>query len=227
MRKYRKIIICALVLAMVMLLSGCIKMHIDIVWNEDNTGTLSMTMGVSTPMVSMMGSPEEIREQLRESMVGVDDDFRIRDLDDDDYTGIIATRRIDDVTKNDAEAVEQISFKYSESGGKKTYTVSGEYDSSDSMGDMGDMEEMGMSMGDFDMKMSITMPGRIVSHNATQQVGNKLIWDLTEATVMDIRATSEVSGGGFLNILFWVLFILSILVLIFSAAVVVLQKKNR
>jgi len=218
--------------AIMLLLSGCLRMHIDIVWNDDNSATMDMTIAMESSAASMMGDPEDMRDQMAESMLDESIDFVVKDYDEDGYIGIVASAKIDNVTANSSDTLDTLKFSYSEAGKTKTYTLSGDFEGAGAMGDMGDMEDMGLSMDDleYDMKMSVVMPGTIISHNATEKQGNKLIWDLAGADIVKISAVSEVSGSaGFLTILLWVLFVLFLL--IFAAAVFVLvmqqQKKKK
>ena len=226
-KKTKRIAVFILMLGAALLLSGCLKMHIDIVWRDDNSGTVSVTIGVSKAAITMMGgTEEEMQEQLRETMTGDSDDgieYTIKNYTDDEYTGIIYSVEVDDLTRNDFEVVQQLRFETSGEGKNKTYSVSGDYSVSD---DIGDPDELGVSTSDIDTRLSITMPGRITSHNATEKNGNTLIWDLSSDTAVRIDARSEASGGGFMNILMWILFILSILALI-GLAVLVILKKNQ
>jgi len=221
MKKTKRMLLCLLFLVAAVLLSGCLKMHIDIVWKENNSGTVSMTFGVTNTALSMMGMSEaEIQAQFRESLQE-GDDYSIRDYKDNDYTGIVATLDVDDITRGSSFATDQMRFRCSEEGRVRTYTVSGNYVSSDVMGDTGDLEDFGVSFADIDMKMSITMPGRIISHNATEQKGNKLIWDLTGSAVTSIEAKSEARGGGA-----WI-WIIIIIVLIAAGVVVFLFLRKK
>ena len=219
MRKYKKLVSCVLFLVMVMLLSGCMKIHYDIVWNENNSGTLVVTYGLEKSALEESGASEsEIRDQMKEIFEDVDD-VKISNYSDSEYTGITATMEIADLTKTTNEVLETLRFRYSEDGGTKKYTVSGDF-SDDSMGDMG------MQMDSLDFKLSIAMPGNITSHNATEQKGNKLTWDLAGGSTK-IEATSELSGGGGIgNILMWVLLVLGILILA-AAVLLMIVKKQR
>ena len=229
MIKRKKLILCVLIFVMVFLLSGCMKMHIDIVWKEDNSGSISMTTGVALSALGMFEmSVEDIHAQLRESAPVEGDEVTVVNFEDDEYAGIIITQQIDDMTSNDSEEVEQLKFDFSQQGGTKIYTVSGEFDGASALGDTSGAESMGVSLEDYDMKISIVMPGRITSHNATDKSGNKLTWDLTGGDVTSINAVSEVGGGGgIVDILMWVLFVLSSLVLVGAVVLIIMKSQNK
>jgi len=231
MRKLKKAALLAMLLILAILLSGCIKMHIDVIWNEDNSGTIDMTVGVMSSALSMMGMTDsDIREQFRGSLEGEEADYRFRDYGDSQYVGVVASLDVDNITEDGTEATGELDFICVEDGGKRTYTVSGGFDTSEILGGMGDMEGMGISPDDMDLRISIVMPGRIVTHNATSREGNRLIWDLTDSSVKTVEAASESSGGGavgIMRILLWALFILSLLVLVAVVVVIVIRVSSK
>jgi len=214
MRKIRKPVICIIVLALSILLSGCMKMHIDIIWNEDNSAVLAVTVGVDPSALSEFDFTEdEIREMLKESLedeMDEDDDYTIEDFSDDDYVGVIVTTKLDDITKNTDDSIEHLKFTFETVSGTKTYTVQGDFMDSDILGDEAD--EI-----DVDVRITIVMPGKLVSHNATESRGNKLTWIQEDPNVaVSIYARSEV--GGFP----WLWIVIGAVVLIAGGAVAVL-----
>jgi len=223
MRKHKKPVFCVLFLAMVMLISGCMKMHYDIVWNADNSGTLIITYGMEKSAMADSGqSEDDVRSQMMEDFEGKSD-VKIANYSDDEYTGIIATMEIDDLTETTNEILETLDFNYTEEGRTKTYTVSGNFSGNDSQ------DDTGMQMGNNELKLSIVMPGNIISHNATEQEGNKLIWDMTDGNTK-IEATSEITGGGgggIINILMWVLFVIGILILAAAVLLIIVKMQRK
>ena len=195
-KKLKRAALCAMLLVLTVLLCGCMKMHIEIVWNEDNSASISVTIGLQKSALTMMDmSDDEIRQQLKESM---DDgeDYSFKDFSDSDYTGITATLNVKDITKQSSNSVEGLNFKCTESGKTKTYSVTGSIDGSDVAGDSEGLEESGISLDSIDMKLSIKMPGKITSNNATEVKGNVLTWVLLPTSKTTISAVSEGSGGG-------------------------------
>ena len=212
MRKANKPVLFVIVIMMAVLLSGCMQMSIDIIWKEDNSGTLSMTIGIDKSVLSMMGTTEEdLQKQLKESMLE-EDDYTVRNFSNEKYTGITATTTIADMTTETNDTTQQISFNYTDKSGNKIYTVSGNFNGAEALGGNSSFEDSGLSMTDIEMKMSITMPGEIISHNATNQEGNKLTWDMTETSTTEIQATSEIGSGG--GMLLWILIGLGVLVVV-------------
>ena len=225
MRKLKRIAILALILAAALILSGCMKMHINIVWNEDNSATVSLTYGIQKSAIEMMGSSEdEIRESLRESMAD-DDGFTFRDYSDSEYVGVIGTLILDDITKDSTESIDSLRFRCEVDGKKKTYSVSGRFDGSDLAGE-DDLGDSGISLDSIDMQIVIEMPGKVTSHNATEAKGNVLSWTLDAAGSTSIQAESTVGGGG--STLLWILLIVLVVILIgIGAAIMILSKKKK
>ena len=222
MKKFKKFASCAIILIMALLLCGCMKMHVDVVWNEDNTATVSTTIGMEKTALEMMETTEEdIQQQFRESFEE-EGDYTIENFSDDTHAGIIATQKLDDITADSGDVGDGIIFVYTEQGGKKTYTVSGELEGLEMASD-GDLTGGGITLEDIDMKISIVMPGTIVSHNATEQDGNKLTWILSGSEVISIEAVSEITGGGLL----WLWIVLGAVVLIGGVVVVLLIMRKK
>ena len=184
------------------------------------SGTLVITYGMEKSAMADSGqSEEDVRSQMKEDFEGRSD-VRIVDYSDDEYTGITAAMEIADLTVTTNEILKTLDFNYSEEGRTKTYTVSGNFNG-ESKDDIG-------IMGSNDVKLSIVMPGNITSHNATEQEGNKLIWDMTAGNTK-IEASSEIigSGGGIINILIWVLFAVSILILAAAILLIIVKLQRK
>ena len=223
----KKAMLLVLLLVAAILLSGCLKMQVDIVWNEDNTGTMTMTQSILKGSASIFGmSDDDILNQMKDSYTEDEDFTSIETFSDDDYVGIIMTMEIEDVTDNsqDDSFTSQLRFRSEGEGNKRTYSVSGSISGDEFTGEAG-MEELGVSTDDIEMKMSITMPGTIVSHNAHEQKGNKLTWDLTASDFVKIEAESK-AGGGFMTILMWILFVLGLLLLAGAVILIIMQKSK-
>ena len=224
MQKLKKpAMLCAALLMMASLLCGCMKMHIDVVWRDDNSASMTLTVGMSKSAMELMEiSESELRDQLKESMAE-EGDFSFENFSDNEYVGIKATLEVDDITKNSTDSIDTLNFKCVDAGGGngKTYTVSGNLDSSDITGDNSELEGI-----ELDMKMSIVMPGKIISHNATEQNGNKLTWVLTEADTVSIQATSETTESGSSSTWLWIAIGAIVLVVVVVVALMLSRKRG-
>ena len=194
MKRFKALTMGALLLLLVFLLGGCMKMHINIVWQEDNTGNVATVIGVDEAVLASLGlSTDEVLEGIRESLLD-EGGFVVEDYRDEMYVGVAASMDIDDLTAFPTAATEELSFTCTEADGKKVYTFAGEYDGSD-LADLSDgLESETYSISDLDMQLSIVMPGEIIDHNADQRVGNKLIWDIATYAKLPVLAISEVYG---------------------------------
>ena len=215
----KRLAVCAILLAMVLILSGCMKMHIDIVWNADNSASVSMTVAVMKSMLTMMETSEdEIRQQFREGMEG-DGSYTFKDYSDKEFTGIVATLHVADITKGSPDSIDGLIFRSSGEGKSKTYTVTGSISGSDITGDNDELTGI-----DIDMKLSIQMPGKVTSHNAAEQRGNTLTWSLLDASASSIQATSTGGAGGGMT---WLWIVIGVVVLAGVIVVVLMLARKK
>ena len=217
-----KAMLYSILLLALFFLSSCMKMHIDIVWNENNSANVSMTIGVATSMLEMMETTEEeIQKQLRDGMAE-EDGYSFENFSDAEYTGIIATLFIDDITAHSSNTLEGLKFICSDNGEKKIYSIEGNMESSDISGDNSELEGV-----EIDMKISLVMPGQILSNNALEQDGNKLTWSLTDAQT-SIQATSESSpSGGGVELWVWILIGSILFVGLVAVVLCIVMKKKK
>ena len=196
MKKVRALIVAAMLLVLTFLLSGCVQMHIDVVWSEDNSGVVYTNVGFDESLITSLGlSADEVLEGIKESLEEDADEFTVEDYySEDGYIGVVAIIDIDDLTLTPTGATEELTFICSEEDGKKVYLFSGEYNGADLLELAEGLEYTAYSIEDMDMKMSITMPGEITYHNADERVGDKLIWDIATYSVVPIMAVSEVAS---------------------------------
>ncbi|MCL2766724.1 MAG: copper amine oxidase N-terminal domain-containing protein [Peptococcaceae bacterium] len=193
MRKMKGLTLCAMVLMLAVVFSGCMKIQSGVVWYEDNTGDVIVSIGVNNAVAELMEmTAEELQEELRESIEdAVDENATFESFVDSEYIGITATAKVDNMLTDTHGTAQQLNYSYSETDGKKTYTVSGDFDVTSFLeGD--DDAETDLVVFEF----SIVMPGTITTNNATKQDGNKLIWDMTNKTIVPVQATSVINGAG-------------------------------
>ena len=185
----KKLVACIIMCMMVLLLCGCMKMHIDIVWNADNSAMVTYDVGITRATMSTLDMTEkDVYDGLKNSFP--DDIYDVEKYENNEYVGIIATAQIEDITEDDG--LDNLSFTCTKSGTKKIYNFSGRIN--------GDAESLGM-----DFQISITMPGRITSHNADTAKGKTLTWDMTGG-YQSIEATSETGGLAWL----WIVLIVAV-----------------
>ena len=196
MKKIKFLTVVAVLLGLTFLLSGCMQMYIDVVWSEDNSGVIKTNVGVDESILTVFGfTDDEILDGIKESFEEDADEYTVEEYSKDGYIGVIATIDVEDLTSTPTGATEDLTFIYTEEDGKKVYLFSGEYNGED-LSDIGDDPEFDVfKIEDMDMKMSITMPGEVTYHNADEQAGNKLIWNIATSSTVPIMAVSEVSDS--------------------------------
>ena len=196
MKMPKLLVMCAVTLVLAVLLSGCMEMNTDIIWEEDNTRYVTVEVGFANDFLEMAGTTaEEAQEGIRQDMEEDNDIFTYENYSNSEYTGVIATARIDDLYEDAGGSLGDLKFNYYENDGKKIYTVSGDAERPDPSEYDSDFTDIDGGAGIINARLAITMPGQIVSHNATSQEGNKLIWDLADPTATSIQATSEISAA--------------------------------
>ncbi|MCL4871195.1 MAG: DUF3153 domain-containing protein [Anaerolineae bacterium] len=67
-------------------------------------------------------------------------------------------------------------------------------DMRDAEASLEEMQELGEFALDFTWRL--TVPGKVVSHNADAISGNTLTWNLTPGTIISLQAESDLSSGG-------------------------------
>ena len=191
-----RMILCVFLFTLIVILTGCMKMHIDIVWHDDNSATVSIVTGVSKSMLSMLGATEEEMQEMFADEYSDEDDVVVTPYSDAEYVGVTATTFVDDVRGDNNDSLDGLIFESFQSGGVTTYSVRGILSGEDMLGDDNDLSEYGLGLDDLEMKICITMPGRIIYHNAPEQEGNKLLWDIFTTSELNIEAVSEISSSG-------------------------------
>ena len=204
---------------LVLVLSACtIRLDVDLVVNEDETGTFSLFMGFDDELRDLMaqGGGEDL--DLTEDLSDVPEGWTVEEVTEDGFEGV----RI----STDYDSFDDLNAKLSEmsedtDGGVGTDFLSDfgltrdgdefrfEADASGvdeglsgALGESGGEDMLsGLDpssiMGDlFEIRFNLTMPGSIGEHNADVINGNRLTWnlDLTEEN-QTFRAVSTIGGG--------------------------------
>src|SRR6266545_2062411 len=201
--------------ALLLALSGCMKVDADLKVNSDETVSGSMLMAIDKNLATQFGqSPDAFREQIEKSIKqsaqeGVD----CKPYDEGDYIGSTCT-------------LDKVPF--SEMGGSNgglSFEKSG-----DQFVVTGGLGETGVTLppattGKPEIKFKITMPGKIVEHDDGAEVNGRSVTYTDAAKLAQIRIVSE-SGGGFPA---WLIILLVVLLLGAAGAVafVVLKARNK
>lgn len=209
--KNRKFYIMLVILAATLLLSGCIKMRVDVEVNPDETGTIAVGVGMTQEFFEFSGeTSEEAMEDMKDEIALADEeDVEVESFTEGDYEWVQAIVEFEDLDELE-DLVEEMemfeNFSLTTSGGAlgTTYDFEGEFlpltefMGNESGEDMGDMGDFGMDMGDiFDMEFRMTLPGAVQDTNGEEQDDGSITWELTGDDDLEIFATTSKSilGG--------------------------------
>jgi hypothetical protein len=197
-----------------LLLTGCIKLNIDLNVSSSNTVDGTMIVGVNKQLLAITG---QSADQLLQSAAPPTDvpGLSSKPYEDDTYTG------------------EQFSFegvpleKFNGSGPEDlrierqgdVFTVSGVLDLSSASGASGITGPSGLgdavnkALGTADIRISMTFPGAVTRSNGEVD-GNTVTWRPRLGQRLELQATAKATGGGSSSTI--------LLIVIAAAAVVVI-----
>ena len=216
-RRMRRCLV--LLLAPLLLLAGCVKFDTSMELKDENHIHLKATVGISKSMVGMSGGnlPPEFSDcsNSKES-AGVGSSDKAEKLEDEEYIGCTFTK---DTTA--AELNKEPGMKVTFDEDEVSAQVS-----SDLFRDSGRSgEAIGATMFS-DFKVSVTFPGKVVSHSGSSTVdGNTVTWtdpkDLFSSS--GLTAASKRSNG----IPAWIWIGAAVVGLAIAGAVVVIVSKKK
>lgn len=196
-----------LVAALALLTTACkIQINAEFTINADKSGVVVLELGYDDEI-------KELAESSGESPDSMFGDFDLQDTPGavvtterrGDMTFQVVTVPIEDITAADAlggEMAAGLTDNFAITFTEDLVTVTGSTTLDDALGGGGeDMAGIPPEMLSefFEINIRITMPGKILEHNATSQSGNTLTWavNLTDPT-LDISAQSNpnASAGG-------------------------------
>jgi len=199
MRTRRLLGAAALSTVVVVGLSGCMKIDMQLELNSDDTVDGTMIMAISKEMAEMMGQdPAALAEEMAGDLTPEEGDpgeYSQKPYDDGEYVGTEVT-----ITGSSLEAMEGTT---SETGELQIvrdgdeFVVSGEMDlSEEAMGGGG--EDLGFDLSEsFDVRIAITFPGKVSEHDG-ELSGNTVTWTpkFGEVTPVNARGSAVDGGGG-------------------------------
>lgn len=169
-------------LALTMLLTGCIKVDMDIEL-EGGAASGSMILAVSQEMLELAdGDASQFFEDT-----DVPEGATVEPYEEEDYVG-------QRYTFSDVELSEfsdpEFSIAYDEAAG--TYEVDGVMDFTTDDGDV--PPGMDSIVESFDVTLSITFPGEVTEHNGELE-GNTVTWRPQFGEATELHAVAEESSG--------------------------------
>ena len=178
--------------ALTVLLSACIKLNMNLTVHSNDTVSGSVIAGVSKQLLPALGGEQAVRDRVQQLLSENDlpAGVAITNYSDDSYSGIKATFEnlaIDDVNNRLASQTEGPLIKH-ENGRfivDTTLPLSG-----DAFG----VGDLGVAAGTGDIRIVVTFPGRVLSHNG-QLDGTTVTWRGTLGQDLVMQAVSEDSGA--------------------------------
>ena len=172
-------------------LSGCLKMDMQLDLQSDNTVDGTLVFAISSAVADMIGeSPESIAEGLQQDTFDFEQgSTRSEPYDDGEFVG--TTTYFEGQPLSDFDDPESVRIVRE----GDDFVVSGAFDMSEGA-EGGEM--MPGSTDDVDMKISISFPGKVSSHNGTL-AGNTVTWQIPfdERLELQARGSAIEGGGGF------------------------------
>jgi hypothetical protein len=210
----RRILI--LVAAVALLTTACkVEINANFEINADKTGTIALEMGIDDEFAEFMASMSD--EPFDAAMIFEDIDLEsgpgavTSEERRGDMTFYIVTIPVDDITEPQSlggEATAGLTDDITVTFTDELVSVMAIVDTADAFGDSGELDMVPPEMltESFAVNIRITMPGKILSHNADSQDGNTLTWNIDLATggALDIQAESDPRGSESSGIPIWI-----------------------
>lgn len=185
----------ALAAAAAVSLAGCVKMDMQLELQSDDTVDGSMIVAVSSEMAALMGQdPTTIAEELGGDTIDMSEgaDVRQEAYDDGEYVGTKITFEGESLTG--ISGSDDGSLSIVREGDE--FVVSGVMDLSAGEAGMEGGDMFGDLSSSFDVRISITFPGRVSDHNGSLD-GNTVTWTPSYGQITEISARgSAIEGGG-------------------------------
>ena len=200
--------------ALVLALSGCVKIDADLKVSSDEKVSGTMLMAIDKAFAEQMGqSPDKLKEQVEKTVKeDLPDGVDCKPYEEGKYLGTECS--LDDVPFSEMSDSRGTGLKFEKSG--ERFIVTG------GVGDQASFEIPANLTPEVEFK--ITMPGKIIERDAGAQVDGKTATYTDPKKMTSIRLVSEAGGGG---IPAWLIILLVVLVLGAAGAVVFFLLKGR
>jgi hypothetical protein len=200
--------------ALVLALSGCVKIDADLKVSSDETVSGTLLMAIDKAFAEQMGqSPDKLKEQVEKTVKeDLPDGVDCKPYEEGKYLGTECS--LDDVPFSEMSDSGGTGMKFEKSG--ERFVVSG--------GAGGQASSEIPANFTPEVEFKITMPGKIIERDAGAQVDGKTATYTDPKKMTSIRLVSEAGGGG---IPAWLIILLVVLVLGAAGAVVFFLLKGR
>ena len=219
----RTIALCALAL----LMTGCIKVDLDMELHGDNTISGTMVFAVSRDLLALTGSSaDDLLGQITASAGPLPSGVRFQEsaYADDKFEGKTYTFQdvpIDAFSQG-TTAGETISIKRV----GDTFQVNGEIDLTPTV--TGPLQPGAAQLAkDMELRIAITFPGLVSQQSGGTITGNTVTWTPAFGQKTEIQATGSATGSGGDGPTMWILLGLAILLVVVVALVLVRSRRSR
>jgi hypothetical protein len=174
------------------LLSACVKLDMNLTVHSNDTVSGSVIAGVSKQVLPALGGEQAVRDQVQQLLsenelpAGVE----ITNFSDNTYSGIKAT--FEDLALNEVN-----TRLASRTQGPLIKHENGQFIVDTTLplsGDAFGVGDLGVAAGTGDIRIVVTFPGRVLSHNG-QLDGTTVTWTGTLGQDLVMQAVSEDSGA--------------------------------
>ncbi len=204
-----------LVAAVLLALTGCIKVDADLKVSKDETVSGRMLLAVDKTVALQLGSsPDKIRQQIEDSIKkDAPSGVSCKAYDEGNYVGTDCT--LDKVPFDQMSGSDEGDLQFQKQG--ERFVVTGGPGNATQLPNQASLPKP-------DVKFKITMPGKILEHDAGAQVdGNAATY--TDPTKMtNIRLVSDSSGA---SVPLWVIILLAVLAVLIVGAIVFFVLRGR
>ena len=181
----------AVLAAAVFLLTGCMRLDMQLTVQADDTVDGSIVMAFSDEIAEMLGSdPASVWDEMGSEMEGdLPPGATQEPYSQDGYTGTRVT--FTDVPLSEMTGAGADELMIWRDGDE--FVLEWDMDTSESTGELDGFSES--FLGSFDVRVSVTFPGAVSDHNGTL-TGRTVTWEPTFGEASTLRARAAASGGG-------------------------------
>lgn len=195
------------VAGLALLLSACIKMDVSLDVQGDDTVDGTMILGIRKDFADMMGEDNSLFEDMMGGFMDTENGempeyAEVEPYDDEEYVGQQVT--FENAPLEDFSEKEESSNTFGLRHEGEEFIFEGNMDMTDEAGDLGEVPPGMADQLEFDVRVSITFPGKVLEHNGDLS-GTTVTWtpEVGEANEMFARS-AETGGGGGLPAWLWV-----------------------
>ncbi len=204
-----------LVAALLLVLTGCIKVDADLKVSKDETVSGRMLLAVDKNVAQQLGSsPDKIREQIEDSIkkdapTGVS----CKAYEEGNYVGTDCS--LDKVPFDDMSGSDEGDLQFHKRG--ERFIVTGGTGTASQLPNQENLPKP-------DVKFKVTMPGKILEHDPGAQVDGNTATYTDPNKMTKIRLVSDSSGGAFPM---WAIILIAVLAVLVVAAIVLFVLRGR